>query len=663
MGNVFRRWLLISWLVPALSNPVSAYTTEYLGAEYSSDQPQNLNVFYFKAAGLQTSPQYHSRISRLLIWLKQYYGQQMAANGYGDVSFGLFHKTGNPDSLRIVEVEGNLPLESYRNNGNQLLIDEVEAFKQAHPEWMVSSHTLVIVGTPSFDAMSGLPYYGLGRTCYATDYPQLSLQYLGQSGTWADRFVTYFGGMAHELGHGLNLPHSHQTLSEAQNPLKGTSLMADGNYTLTRSPTFINRAGCAILSRCEVFAQNPDGQFYNGHLAGLLSLKSRVQNGSWILSGRFVANRIVTDINFYQDPFATPSAGYARVAFSVPPVSGFPDSFYVEMPMAEVFQDPQTYPQTGPYNLEVELVLENGETSSSGYSYSYSVGTPTGNIGFDDAGCTGPGSGWTLTDIGTPLAPGKVCLNEADSVLSFRTWGAGYEQPQTDGITFLHRPIESGDTLVCRVRSVSPVWNDLAGLMVRAGLEPGSPFASISALDYRGVFWQWRSSLNGNSAYNVVTDLMLPFWLRIARQGNQIRGWYSPNGQNWTLYASRTLSLPAQALAGVVCAKNGARSQIDKLWFSGNTPVRVRPVSEQPVPFRVINPVGERLELFLPGARQEALEGLILDARGVPVFHFSVPAGAHEAAENLAGLAPGLYHLRLSSPEGFLQTCRLVIPR
>ena len=570
---------------------LTAYTTVYNGIEYSSAKPHNLNVFYFKAADVALDGNHRKRISSMMLWLQQYYGQQMAASGYGNKTFGLFTETLHPDSIRLVQIDGALNLNAYRNNGNELLINEVEQFKSDNPDLVVSEHSLVLVATPAFEQMSGLPYYGLGKTCFATDYPQLDLQYLGQTGLWADRFVTYFGGIAHELGHGLNLPHSQQTKSENLNPAQGTNLMADGNYTLTRSPTFINRAGCAILDRCQVFSDDSAGVFYNGNTSGILRLHTQVASGKLILSGRMVSNREIRDVNFYQDPFASPSAGYVRVAFSVLPLGLLKDSFYVEMPAVEVLQNTQVYPPTGAYNLEIELVLANGETASSGYNYQYSNGLPVVNFGFGDENCyPGPNS-WQLADIGYTFRSGSICMDSTFQEYELRSWSEGYVASNYDRLTMLYRPMAGTDTLICRVLSVSPVWNDLGGLMMRGSTDSSAAFAAVSSLDTRGVFWQWRSSNGASNAYQLVTELPMPMWLRLTRSNNLVKSFYSEDGQNWTLYYSRSINLGSNPIAGLVTVKNGARARFDNLSLSSMGAVTGNPeIASRKMPVIFPNP-------------------------------------------------------------------------
>ena len=49
----------------------------------------DLNVVYFVGNDMEPTADYERRISELLLYLQQYYGKEMARNGYGKHSFGL----------------------------------------------------------------------------------------------------------------------------------------------------------------------------------------------------------------------------------------------------------------------------------------------------------------------------------------------------------------------------------------------------------------------------------------------------------------------------------------------------------------------------------------------------------------------------------------------
>jgi hypothetical protein len=218
--------------------------------------------------------------------------------------------------------------------------------------------------------------------------------------------------------------------------------------------------------------------------------------------------------------------------------------------------------------LEIEMVLANGETATSGYNYQYNNGLPVVNFGFGDDNCfPGPNS-WQLADIGYTFRSGSICMDSTFQEYELRSWSEGYSSSNYDRLTMLYRPMAGIDTLICRVLSVSPIWNDLGGLMMRGSTDSSAAFAAISALDTRGVFWQWRSSNGASNAYQLVTELPMPMWLRLTRNNNLVKGFYSQDGENWTLYYSRSINLGSNPIAGLVTVKNGARARFDKLSLS-----------------------------------------------------------------------------------------------
>ncbi len=659
---------LLTLLLCAFSLTASAqYTTTYNSTSYTSPKPYNLDIYYFKAADVPLDPTYRKRVSAMFLWLQNFYKQQMVANGYGTKTFGLWTAQGQPDSVRIVLVNGAHNLDYYRSTtpgGNDSLISEMDAFRAANPALVTSEHRIILTATPSFAAMTDLPYYGIGRSCYATDYPQLDTQYIGQTDTNGTRFVTYFGGIAHELGHGLNLPHSHQTATENAAPAQGESLMAAGNYTLTAQPTFINRAGSAILANCQLFSPVVNTGFYNGHLAGLTALHSVVRGDTLIVSGRFQSNRTVTDINFYQDPGATPTAGYSRVAFSTPPVGVAGDSFWVAMPATEVLQGASTYPPTGPYNLEIELVLANGETSEEIFPFSYANSIPVGPAGFDDNVCDPTSAGWTLTDIGaTPPFPGQACWTAATQSLRLKSWGTGLAD-NADAATFFYVPLLGDDTLVARVTATPSDWNSLAGLMLRTDLTPGSPFTTISSLDTRGVFDYWRTGAGGNTSYNLVTTFALPMWLRLARTGNMVNTWYSADGLSWTAYAIHAQPMGATAYVGLVASGPGAQGVFDNIRLGG----RALGINDLEIPAQLSvspNPAADVLSVLFEGKTTGKAEISLTDVQGKTVRRETLAQqpGSNEVKLDVRHLAAGLYLLRVQGGREAAQVVKVIVAR
>ena len=282
---------------------------------------QQLNVVYFLGSDTEPVPDYERRLSELLLYLQQFYGREMQRHGYGALSFGLDIKS--PGRVNIIEYKAKNPAAHYpyENGGGWKAAQELEEFFKANPDRKKSQHTLVIMPTWNDekngpDNPGGVPFYGMGRNCFALDYPAFDIKHLGQKTREGQLLTKWYGGLAHELGHGLNLPHNHQTASDGKK--YGTALMGAGNYTFGTSPTFLTPASCALLDACEVFSVTPAQKFYEGRPEVEIKDTAISFKGDQILiSGSYKSPQTVKALNVYvQDPPYAVNQDYDAVSFS-----------------------------------------------------------------------------------------------------------------------------------------------------------------------------------------------------------------------------------------------------------------------------------------------------------------------------------------------------------
>ena len=282
---------------------------------------QQLNVVYFLGSDTEPVPDYERRLSELLLYLQQFYGREMQRHGYGARSFGLDIKS--PGRVNIIEYKAKNPAAHYpyENGGGWKAAQELEEFFKANPDRKKSQHTLVIMPTWNDekngpDNPGGGPFYGMGRNCFALDYPAFDIKHLGQKTREGQLLTKWYGGLAHELGHGLNLPHNHQTASDGKK--YGTALMGAGNYTFGTSPTFLTPASCALLDAGEVFSVTPAQKFYEGRPEVEIKDTAISFKGDQILiSGSYKSPQTVKALNVYvQDPPYAVNQDYDAVSFS-----------------------------------------------------------------------------------------------------------------------------------------------------------------------------------------------------------------------------------------------------------------------------------------------------------------------------------------------------------
>lgn len=171
-----------------------------------------LNIVYFYGCDFQPAKDHERRLSELFTYVQQFYGQAMQRNGFGARSFGMaMLPNGNVD---IITIKGKLPHKDYPYNGGHGKVQaEIAEYFAAHPEKLRSGHTFILMPTWLDDKFSdenpgGVPYYGVGKTAFAMDYGDFDLQYLGDDTPKGRLLTKYLGGLAHELGHALNLPQT-----------------------------------------------------------------------------------------------------------------------------------------------------------------------------------------------------------------------------------------------------------------------------------------------------------------------------------------------------------------------------------------------------------------------------------------------------------------------
>ncbi|MFI3243302.1 MAG: hypothetical protein R3Y56_03495 [Akkermansia sp.] len=279
-----------------------------------------LNVVYFLGSDREPIEGYQERISELLLFGQEFYGMEMQRNGFGFRSFGL-EQTG-PESINILVYKAKNPAADYpySNGGGSRAAEEVNAWLDAEPHRRKSQHTLIIFPTlydEEYDDSNpgGVPFYGLGRSCCALDYKDFDIKHLGQDSRKGLLLTKWYGGLLHELGHGLNLPHNHASTSEEES--LGTALMGAGNHSFAQRPTFLTEASCAILDACEVFSPQKSPRFYQDHVNNLLidNISANYTAAGINLSITYQSDELKSVIAYVEESPTGVNANYEAVGF------------------------------------------------------------------------------------------------------------------------------------------------------------------------------------------------------------------------------------------------------------------------------------------------------------------------------------------------------------
>ena len=164
---------------------------------------------------------------------------------------------------------------------------------------------------------------------------------------------------------------------------------------------------------------------------------------------------------------------------------------------------------------------------------------------------------WTGRDVGEPALPGASRFD--GNLLTVRASGADIAGAR-DQFYFIFQTLAGDGQIVARVSGVqlsSP--RARAGLMIRAGLDHAAPCAMAAVSAAEGTQFHSRQRLSQRMVIRNGRGDNPPVWLKLVRRGQEISGYHSADGADWTLIASEQIALPAQAMIGLaVCSANPA---------------------------------------------------------------------------------------------------------
>ncbi len=241
---------------------------------------QYVHIVYFNPADRECLPGYHERIDRIMTDVQAWYRDEMQRNGFGPLTFPL--ERDQDGKLVIHVVKGNRTYTRNEEMGTQEVRDnQVKPALRAKGIDIDQEHIIIFQNLLFVEDKWGeqvirawCPYCGGGNhtngTAWVTDFELLDTLNLpkkepkiddnGRPRTLGNYMVAQIGGVAHEFGHALGLPHNEQT--EEQLEQMGYTLMGSGNYHLfgeragEEQGSYLSKPHATVLSSHPLFKRN-----------------------------------------------------------------------------------------------------------------------------------------------------------------------------------------------------------------------------------------------------------------------------------------------------------------------------------------------------------------------------------------------------------------------
>lgn len=346
----------------------------FAGAAASDSRPPLL-IAYFVPTDRTAIPGYVKRLDRVMTEVQKFYREGMREAGYGPLTFDLPRDINR--ELVVHVVQGKEPMRSYGRNDSDKVRAEVSAALMAQGIDMNHRTTVIFQLLLEWRGKSAVevgPYVGggdyLGGTAWVYDDALLDPRQLGskEPGGFYGRPCSigefnshYIGGVAHELGHALGLPH---VAGPRTNPEH--SLMGDGNHTYGQelrgegARTYLHPASAMLLARCRPFV----GDLANARQSSdcdFSDFKALFEAGRLLLAGRLESSPAAFGVIAYND-FAAIPADYDATGW----VSGVDPSGNFRLSVGDL--------QPGNYELRLQVCHTNGTSTVLPFRYDVNAG-------------------------------------------------------------------------------------------------------------------------------------------------------------------------------------------------------------------------------------------------------------------------------------------------